>query len=137
MFYSPVEFIAFSIVFLNPVPFFSVLKKILIRHSWLKMAKTRAYLWFVSKALLFTFLRVLQFKTLQKCAHYNMNLISDQKVSFSLFIFMLSGKTLAILKLISFFSKYFGNCLLSFIVFLMIFLLLTKIDCKPKVMSYV
>jgi len=37
----------------------------------------------------------------------------------------------------TFFSKYFGNCLLSFIVFLMIFLLLTKIDCKPKIMSYV
>ena len=37
----------------------------------------------------------------------------------------------------TFFSKYFGNCLLSFIVFLMFFLLFTKIGCKPKIMSYV
>ena len=37
----------------------------------------------------------------------------------------------------TFFSKYVGNSLLSFIVFLMFFLLLTKIDCKPKIMSYV
>ena len=48
---------------------------------------------------------------------------------FSVSVMLVRGHT--------FFSKYFGNCLLSFIVFLMFFLLLTKIDCKPKIMSYV